>query len=160
MNKKATTLALLVGLVTFFYINATTYKVNELDPILYTSFGDKVTDEIKIGIEKYKETYAKLNLTNDKFYIDFSRCNGETTLLISYIPCVNECGISRLVENTNRFAKISNRQSLPVIFESDLWHSDFFLGPDGVTRVKPSRKGYAVTIDASGEIVFSNFIEY
>jgi hypothetical protein len=158
MNKKATTLALLVGLVTLISINATTYKVKSLEPVIYNSFGDKVMDELQEGLEKFKGEYPKLTLSNDKFYVNFSECNGEKTIMISYLYC-EDCALAKLVNSTNRFMKVSNRLSLPVVFDVDLHHSDIFASPNGETRIIPSSKGYAVSIDATGEVTFANFIE-
>lgn len=157
MKRQVTTLALLLAVVAFISINSTTYKVKDTEPINYNSFGDKVTDKLQEGIEKFKEEYPKLNLSNDKFYIVFSQCNGEKTLMISYLYC-KDCTMEKLVNATNRFMKVSNRLSLPVVFDVDLHHSSFFASKDNV-RVRETRKGYAVSLDSNNEVTFSGFTD-
>ena len=158
MNKKTTFWALLIGAVAIFSINATidqTDRLNDVDPIYYT-FSDEVRDELQGGLDKFKEEYPNVDLTNDKFYVNFSQCQGEMTLMISYLNC-KKCNVETLINSTNRFVKISNRLSLPVIFDVDLYRSDIFEA-EGV-RIRPTRKGYAVTVDIQGEILFSGFTD-
>ena len=156
MNKQATFLAFLIGIITVLSINAKIDRVQNSDPIYYNSFDDNVKDALQEGLEKFKAEYPKLNLSNDKFYVLYSECNGDKIIMISYLSCPN-CGAKKLVESTNRFMKISNRLMLPVIFDIDIKHSSVFASADGGTRISEIVKGYGITLDNENNIVDASF---
>lgn len=155
MKKQATFLAFLLGIIAVVSINATVERINA-EPIYYNSFDDDVTDALKEGIEKFKDEYKAKNLSNDNFYVILSECNGEKTIMISYLICTN-CDMYKLVESTNRFMKISNRLMLPVVFNIDLNHSSVFASADGDIRIKEKRSGYAVVLDFDNKVIDSGF---
>ena len=156
MNKQATFIAFLIGIVTVLSINAKIDRGLEVDPIYYNSFDENVKDALQIGIEKFKGEYPKLNLSNDKFYVLFSEANGEKIIMISYLSCPN-CGSKKLVESTNRFMKVSNRLMLPLIFDYDIKNSSVFASPNNDARISEIVKGYGITLDNENNVVDASF---
>ncbi len=156
MKKQATFLAFLLGIIAVVSINATVERINA-EPIYYNSFDEDVTDALREGMEKFKEEYKKLNLSNDNFYVILSECNDEKIIMISYLSCPN-CDMTKLVERTNRFMKISNRLMLPVVFNIDLKNSSLFASADGNgTRITEKRSGYAVVLDFENKVIDTGF---
>ena len=146
---------LLVIIVAGLSINAN-QKTND-QPIVYSIYkGGDIMKAVKKGMKEYKNTFPKLKLEDSDFYVTFGECKDQTVVILGQCKM---CSFKDLIASTNRFYKVNDDFMLPVIFESDKQHSNFFADPDG-TRIFVSSEGYMITADEDNKVVSSGFSQY
>ncbi len=146
---------LVAVLIAAISINAS-QKVNDT-PIVYSIYkGGEITKAVKKGIQEYKSNFPKLKLEDTDFYVTFGECKGQTVVILGQCKM---CSYKELIASSNRFYKVNSQLMLPVIFESDKQHSNFFADPDG-TRIFVASEGYMITADEDNKVVSSGFTQY
>ncbi|NJN78848.1 MAG: hypothetical protein HC803_11430 [Saprospiraceae bacterium] len=104
----------------------------------------------------YKELVPKLKLEDSDFYITYNECEDQRIAILGYCK---GCAFKELIGSTNRFFVINENLQLPIIFESDRQHSNFFSSPDGI-RIFITTEGYMVVSDKKNNIVSKGFTQY
>lgn len=146
---------LLVVTIAGLSINAS-QKMND-EPIMYSIYkGEDIKQAVKKGMKEYKNTFPKLKLEDSDFYVTFGECKDQTVVILGQCKM---CSFKDLIASTNRFYVINNDLILPIIFESDKQHSNFFADPDG-TRIFVSSEGYMITADEDKKVISSGFSQY
>lgn len=126
-------------------------------PILYNvEDGDEVIAELLKAMEEYKALVPRLALSNTDFYVAYNECSDQRIAILGYCK---GCAFKELITSTNRYLVIDENLQLPIIFESDRQHSNFFSSPDGI-RIFITVEGYMVISDKENNIVSKGFTQY
>jgi hypothetical protein len=126
-------------------------------PILYNiEEGDEIISELLKGMKEYKQLVPKLQLEDTDFYVAYNECADQRISILGYCK---GCAFKELIASTNRYLVIDENLQLPVIFESDRQHSNFFSSPDGI-RIFITAEGYMVVSDKENNIVSKGFTQY
>lgn len=126
-------------------------------PILYNiENADEVIGELLKGMEEYKQLVPKLKLEDTDFYVAYNECADQRIAILGYCK---GCAFKELIASTNRYLVIDENLQLPIIFESDRQHSNFFASPDGI-RIFITVEGYMVISDKENNIVSKGFTQY
>ena len=130
---------------------------NSTLPITYDiKDGADVIEELLKGMQTYKELVPKLALEDSDFYITYNECQDQRIAILGYCK---GCAFKQLIASTNRYFVIHEDLQLPIIFESDRQHSNFFSSPDGI-RIFITVEGYMVISDKENNIVSKGFTQY
>ncbi len=138
--------------------NYVTHKdMEKPEPIVYTlENGQDVVTELVNGINEYKRLLPKLDLQNSDFYITYNECADQRIAILGYCK---GCAFKELIASTNRYFVLENDLKLPIVFESDRQHSNFFSSPDGI-RIFITNEGYMVVADKDNNIISKGFTQY
>jgi hypothetical protein len=130
---------------------------NSSAPILYNieNGGDIIAELLKAK-EEYKALVPKLKLEDTDFYVAYNECSDQRIAILGYCK---GCAFKELIASTNRYFVIDEDLQLPIIFESDRQHSNFFSSPDGI-RIFITAEGYMVISDKENNIVSKGFTQY
>lgn len=130
--------------------------ITKLEPISYNiQGGDAITRELLRGMEEYKAMLPKLKLEDSDFYITYNECNDQRIAILGYCK---GCAFKDLIAATNRYFVVDKNLELPIIFESDRQHSNFF-SSDGI-RIFITAEGYMVVADKENNILSKGFTQY
>lgn len=137
--------------------NYVTKEVDKLEPIFYDIEGGKaIIRELLRGMHEYKGMLPKLKLEDSDFYITYNECNDQRIAILGYCK---GCVFKDLIAATNRYYVIDKKLKLPIIFESDRQHSNFFSSPDGI-RIFITAEGYMVVADKHNKVISKGFTQY
>lgn len=126
-------------------------------PIIYNiEDGEAITQELIAGMNEYKNLLPKLKLEDTDFYVTYNECNDQRIAILGYCK---GCVFKDLIAATNRYFVIDENLQLPIIFESDRLHSNFFASPDGI-RIFITTEGYMVVADKENKILSKGFTQY
>ncbi|MFK7946693.1 MAG: hypothetical protein AB8G11_03810 [Saprospiraceae bacterium] len=135
------------------YVNK---KISKLEPIIYDiQGGESIIRELLRGMQQYKEMLPKLKLEDSDFYITYNECNEQRIAILGYCK---GCAFKDLIAATNRHFVIDENLKLPIIFESDRQHSNFF-SSDGI-RIFITAEGYMVVADKENNVLSKGFTQY
>lgn len=136
------------------YVNE---KIDKFEPILYDiKGGESINKELLKGMKEYKELLPKLKLEDSDFYVTYNECNDQRIAILGYCK---GCVFKDLIGATNRYFVIDEDLKLPIIFESDRQHSNFFSSPDGI-RIFITTEGYMIVADKENKIISKGFTQY
>lgn len=136
--------------------NYVTKNLDKIEPITYDIQGGKaIIRELFRGMEEYKGMLPKLKLEDSDFYITYNECDEQRIAILGYCK---GCAFKDLIAATNRYFVIDEDLKLPIIFESDRQHSNFF-SSDGI-RIFITAEGYMVVADKDNKIISKGFTQY
>lgn len=131
-------------------------KIGKLESITYDiDGGEAVVKELLKGMQEYKEMLPKLKLEDTDFYITYNECEDQRIAILGYCK---GCMFKELIGATNRYYYFDENLKLPIIFESDRQHSNFF-SSDGI-RIFITAEGYMVVSDKQNKVVSKGFTQY
>lgn len=132
-------------------------EMNKPAPIIYDiKGGADIVDELIRGMNEYKALLPKLKLEDTDFYITYNECDDQRIAILGYCK---GCVFKDLIGATNRYFVIDKDLKLPIVFESDRQHSNFFASPDGI-RIFITSEGYMVVADKKNKILSKGFTQY
>ena len=148
---------ILVLAIAFFSIQAQR-GVKEKTPIIYSIYGgEAINAELKNGIAEYKALFPKLKLENTDFHVTIGECKEQVTIILGHCK---GCALKRLIGATNRYLQVDPLLNLPIIYESDKQHANFFSDPTDGARIFISSEGYMIIADENRKIVSKGFTQY